>query len=186
MTAAALYSDLAETGGFSCSNEMLNQLQSNIRWGAKSNFVDIPTDCPQRDERMGWTGDIAVFSPTACFNFDMSRFLYKWMLDVQAEQLPGGGIPNTVPAQGFGFPTTMPAMAVDWWGDACVLVPWAEYMARGDLELLRRFYPVMKKYVKACRFWAGLFSFGKKKYIWHTPSPLHFGDWVAPDVPKMQ
>ena len=186
VTAAALYSDLAETGGFSCSNEMLNQLQSNIRWGAKSNFMDIPTDCPQRDERMGWTGDIAVFAPTACFNFDMSRFLYKWMLDVQAEQLPGGGIPNTVPAQGFGFPTTMPAMAVDWWGDACVLVHWAEYMARGDLELLRRFYPVMKKYVKACRFWAGLFSFGKKKYIWHTPSPLHFGDWVAPDVPKMQ
>ena len=186
MTAVALYSDLADNGGFSCSNEMLNQLQSNIRWGAKSNFVDIPTDCPQRDERMGWTGDIAVFSPTACYNFDMSRFLEKWMLDVQAEQLRGGGIPNTVPAQGYGFPATMPAMAVDWWGDACVLVPWAEYMARGDLSILKKFYPVMKKYVKACKFWAGLLSFGKKKYIWSTPSVLHFGDWVAPDVPKMQ
>ncbi|WP_294548151.1 alpha-L-rhamnosidase [uncultured Pseudoflavonifractor sp.] len=186
VTAVALYSDLADNGGFSCSDEMLNQLQSNIRWGAKSNFVDIPTDCPQRDERMGWTGDIAVFSPTACFNFDMSGFLEKWMLDVQAEQLPGGGIPNTVPVQGYGFPATMPAMAVDWWGDACVLVPWAEYMARGDLSILKRFYPVMKKYVKACKFWAGLFSFGKKRYIWSTPSVLHFGDWVAPDVPKMQ
>ena len=186
VTAAALYSDLADNGGFSCSNEMLNQLQSNIRWGAKSNFVDIPTDCPQRDERMGWTGDIAVFSPTACYNFDMSRFLEKWMLDVQAEQLPGGGIPNTVPVQGYGFPATMPAMAVDWWGDACVLVPWAEYMARGDLSILKKFYPVMKKYVKACKFWAGLLSFGKKRYIWSTPSVLHFGDWVAPDVPKMQ
>ena len=186
VTAAALYSDLADNGGFSCSNEMLNQLQSNIRWGAKSNFVDIPTDCPQRDERMGWTGDIAVFSPTACYNFDMSRFLEKWMLDVQAEQLPGGGIPNTVPVQGYGFPATMPAMAVDWWGDACVLVPWAEYMARGDLSILKKFYPVMKKYVKACKFWAGLLSFGKKRYIWNTPSVLHFGDWVAPDVPKMQ
>lgn len=186
VTASALYSDLHDNGGFSCSNEMLNQLQSNIRWGAKSNFVDIPTDCPQRDERMGWTGDIAVFSPTACYNFDMSRFLEKWMLDVQAEQLPGGGIPNTVPVQGYGFPATMPAMAVDWWGDACVLVPWAEYMARGDLSILKKFYPVMKKYVKACKFWAGLLSFGKKKYIWSTPSVLHFGDWVAPDVPKMQ
>ena len=186
VTAAALYSDVAESGGFACSNEMLCQLQSNIRWGAKSNFVDIPTDCPQRDERMGWTGDIAVFAPTACFNFDMSRFLEKWLLDVQAEQLPGGGIPNTVPAQGYGFPATMPAMAVDWWGDACVLVPWAEYMARGDLSILRRFYPVMKKYVKACKFWAGLLSVGKKKYIWDTPSVLHFGDWVAPDVPRMQ
>ena len=82
VTAAALYSDLADNGGFSCSNEMLNQLQSNIRWGAKSNFVDIPTDCPQRDERMGWTGDIAVFSPPACFNFAVSGFLEKWMLDV--------------------------------------------------------------------------------------------------------
>ncbi len=185
LSAVALYSDIPDNGGFSCSDELLNKLQSNIRWGAKSNFVDIPTDCPQRDERMGWTGDIAVFSPAACFNFDMSRFLEKWLLDVKAEQLKGGGIPNTVPAQGYGFPATMPAMAVDWWGDACVLVPWAEYMARGDLSLLKAYYPVMKKYVKACRFWAGLGSFGKKKYIWDTPSVLHFGDWVAPDVPLM-
>ena len=183
--ALALYSDVEQTGHFSCSDGMLNQLQSNITWGARSNFVDIPTDCPQRDERMGWTGDIAVFSPTACFNFDMSRFLEKWLLDVQAEQFPGGGIPNTVPPQGYGFPATMPDMAVDWWDDACILVPWAEYRARGDAGILRRFYPVMKKYVKACTFWAGLLSFGKKKYIWDTPAVFHFGDWVAPDVPKM-
>lgn len=181
----ALYSDLEQIGSFACSNEMLNQLQSNIVWGAKSNLVDIPTDCPQRDERMGWTGDIAVFSPTACYNFDMGRFLSKWMLDVKAEQFPGGGIPNTVPRCGYGFPATMPDMAVDWWDDACVLVPWAEYRARGDAEILRKNYPVMKKYVKACTFWAGLLSTGKKKYIWHTPSVFHFGDWVAPDVPKM-
>ena len=185
VSALALYSDLERIGDFSCSNEMLNRLQSNIVWGAKSNLMDIPTDCPQRDERMGWTGDIAVFSPTACYNFDMSRFLNKWMLDVKAEQFPGGGIPNTVPRQGYGFPTTMPDMAVDWWDDACILVPWAEYRARGDVELLRKYYPVMKKYVKACKFWAGLLSFGKNKYIWNTPAVFHFGDWVAPDVPQM-
>ena len=185
VAALALYSDVEQIGYFSCSDEMLNRLQSNIVWGAKSNLVDIPTDCPQRDERMGWTGDIAVFSPTACFNFDMSRFLDKWLLDVKAEQFPGGGVPNTVPRQGYGFPTTMPDMAVDWWDDACILVPWAEYRARGDVEILRRFYPVMKKYVKACTFWAGLLSFGKNRYIWNTPAVFHFGDWVAPDVPRM-
>jgi len=184
VSALALYSDLRSTGSFTCSDERLNRLQSNILWSSKSNLMDIPTDCPQRDERMGWTGDIAVFAPTACFNFDMSRFLDKWLADVRAEQLPSGGIPNTVPVQGYGFPATMPKMAVAWWGDACVLVPWAEYQARGDLEVLRRMYPTMKKYVKACKFWCG-FGFGKKRYIWDIPGALGFGDWVAPDVPQM-
>ena len=182
--AVALYSDIDHTGKFSCSNELLNRLQSNITWSAKSNFVDIPTDCPQRDERMGWTGDINVFSPTACYNFELTRFLEKWLRDVRAEQLPTGGIPNTVPVQGYGFPATMPKMAVDWWGDACVMVPWAMYEAEGDTDLLREMYPTMQRYVKACQFWAGL-GFGKNRYIWHTPSTLHFGDWVAPDVPQM-
>ena len=129
--ALALWSDVRQIGSFECSNKMLNQLQSNIQWGARSNFMDIPTDCPQRDERMGWTGDIAVFAPTACFNFDMGRFLKKWLRDVKNEQLKTGGIPNTVPVQGYGFPATMPEMAIAWWGDACVLVPWAMYQAMG-------------------------------------------------------
>ena len=180
-----LTSDIEETGSFTSSSERLNRLQENIRWGSRSNFMDIPTDCPQRDERMGWTGDIAVFSATACYNYDMSRFLDKWLADVQAEQLPTGGIPNTVPAQGYGFPATMPTMALDFWGDACIMVPWAEYQARGDVRLLEKYYPMMKKYVNACKFWAGLIGFGKKRYIWHTPSALHFGDWVAADVPQM-
>lgn len=184
LEAVVLYSDIEHGGFFHCSNEMLNRLQSNITWSAKSNFVDIPTDCPQRDERMGWTGDIAVFAPTAVFNFDMNRFLDKWLLDVQAEQLPTGGLPNTVPVQGYGFPATMPKMAVAWWGDACVLVPWAQYMAQGDLGVLRRMYPTMKKYVNACRFWCG-FGFGKHRYLWEMPGTLGFGDWVAPDVPQM-
>ena len=182
--AVALYSDVAQHGGFHCSDEMLNKLQSNITWSAKSNFVDIPTDCPQRDERMGWTGDINVFAPTALYNFELSRFLEKWLRAVKAEQLPTGGLPNTVPVQGYGFPATMPEMAVDWWGDACVNVPWALYEATGNVDILRAMYPTMQKYVKACRFWAG-FGIGKHRYIWHTPAVLHFGDWVAPDVPKM-
>lgn len=184
VVAYALYSDLEQTGSFECSNDLINKLNSNIIWSAKSNLVDIPTDCPQRDERMGWTGDIAMFAPTACYNFDMSRFFDKWLCDMRAEQLRTGGIRLTVPIQGYGFPATMPAMASEFWGDACILVPYAEYLARGDKELLRTMYPAMKKYVKACRFWAG-FGFGKHRYIWHTPAILHYGDWVSPDVPKM-
>lgn len=185
LSAYVLSSDLEKNGNFECSDERINRLQQNILWSSKSNLFDIPTDCPQRDERMGWTGDIAVFAPTACFNFDMSRFLEKWLNDVKHEQLKSGGIPNTVPVQGYGFPATMPAMAVDFWGDACILVPWAEYLARGDKEILRKNYPVMKKYVKACKFWANIYGLGKYRYIWHTPSLLHFGDWLAPDTPKM-
>lgn len=184
--AVALYSDIKDRGSFECSDDMLNKLQSNIRWSTKSNFVEIPTDCPQRDERMGWTGDIAVFGTTACFNFDTGRFLKKWLGDVRSEQLPTGGLPNTVPANGFGFPVTMPTMAIDWWGDACVLVPWALYMSDGDIGVLQDNYDMMKKYVGACKRWAALFSFGKNRFIWHTPSVFHFGDWVAPDAPKMQ
>lgn len=185
VSAVALYSDLEQVGEFESSNQALNQLQSNIIWSSKSNFVDIPTDCPQRDERMGWTGDIAVFAPIATYLFDMTRFLEKWLTDVKNEQLPTGGIPNTVPAQGFGFPTTMPVMAVDFWGDASVLVPWAQYQARGDKRILEKYYPMMKKYVNACKFWAGFGSFGLNRYIWHTHHMLHFGDWIAPDVPQM-
>ncbi len=185
LTAIALYSDLEETGSFECSDERINRLQQNIVWSSKSNFFDIPTDCPQRDERMGWTGDIAAFAPTACYNFDMSRFLEKWLKDLKSEQRRTGGIPTTVPAQGYAFPATMPLMAIDFWGDACLLVPWAEYLARGDTELLKKMYPVMKKYVHACKFWAGFFSVGKHRYIWHTPFLFHFGDWVAPYSNKM-
>lgn len=185
LVAIELYSDIPITGRFECSDDRINALQRNIVTSAKSNFMDIPTDCPQRDERMGWTGDIALFAPTACYNFDMSRFFEKWLCDVRSEQRRSGGIPNTVPAQGYGFPETMPVIAVDHWGDACVLVPWAEYLARGDIELLRKMFPAMKKYVKACKFWANLFGLGKHRYIWHTPSVLHFGDWLAPDLGKM-
>lgn len=181
LSTIALYSDVEDNGEFSCSNELVNKLQSSIRWGAKSNFVDIPTDCPQRDERMGWTGDIALFSPTAAYNFDMSRFLEKWFKDVRSEQNKGGGIPVTVPLVVVpGQWEIMIPMAVDHWGDACILAPWAEYKMRGDLGLLKTMYPTMKRYMKACKFWAGFGSVGKHKYIWKLLH--HYGDWCAPGI----
>lgn len=180
----ALYSDIDTIGSFSCSDPLINRLQENIRWSGKSNFVDIPTDCPQRDERMGWTGDIAIFSQTACYNFGMNRFLEKWLKDLRSEQTRHGGIPNTIPSQGYGFPATMPKKAVAFWGDACVFVPWAMYLAYGDTDVLKTNYATMKKYVKACKWWANI-GVGKRRYIWSDIPAMQFGDWVAPDVPKM-
>ena len=175
LTALVLHSELESIGEFSCSNELLNKLNENIRWGGLSNFMDIPTDCPQRDERMGWTGDAAVFASTACFNFDMSRFYDKWLRDQSAEQGPGGGFPMVIPQQGDEWTVC----ATSCWGDSCILVPWAEYLARGDLELLKRQYPTMKKFLKAVEGWANLLSVGHSRYIWGYP-PFHFGDWCAP------
>lgn len=176
LSALVLHSNIHEIGYFCCSNDMINRLQENIRWGAKSNFVDIPTDCPQRDERQGWTGDIAVFASTACFNFDMSRFFDKWLMDMRAEQGRGGGIPMVIPRAGDSWPV----MATSCWGDSCVLVPWAEYMARGNIELLRKQYPTIKKFLKAAKWWSNFLSITpNSRYIWRWP--FHFGDWCAPE-----
>lgn len=176
LTALVLHSDLPQVGEFSCSNESVNRLQSAIQWGGRSNFVDIPTDCPQRDEREGWTGDYAVFASTASFNFDMSRFLGKWMRDVTAEQAKGGGIPMVVPKAGNPFPV----MATSVWGDVCILAPWAEYLARGDMGLLRRQYPTMRRFLKAATWWSQFGALGRdRQRIWRWP--FHFGDWTSPD-----
>jgi len=96
-TAVALYSDMQPTGNFSCSNSLINQLQHNIQWGQKGNFLDVPTDCPQRDERLGWTGDAQVFSRTASFNMNVNNFFAKWLKDVAADQLGNGSIPFVIP-----------------------------------------------------------------------------------------
>lgn len=180
-----LSSKIEEVGSFSCSNEMLNRLDENIHWSARNNFMDIPTDCPQRDERMGWTGDISIFANTASYNFNMQRFLTKWLKDVKVEQLKTGGIPNTVPIHGYKFPATMPKMAIDFWGDCILTVPYSLYENYGDIDILKEFYQGMKKYVNAQKFWANIYGLGKYRYIWHTPSLFHFGDWVSPDVDKM-
>ncbi len=185
ITAYLLSSADKPLGSFECSNPLLNGLNKNIQYSALSNLMDIPTDCPQRDERMGWTGDISIFAPTASYLFYMDRFLRKWLKDVKTEQLKTGGIPNTVPIHGYKFPATMPKMAVDFWGDCVLNVPYAIYQAYGDKDILVEMYDSMKKYVEACRFWANIWGVGKYRYIWHTPSMLHFGDWVSPDVDKM-
>lgn len=175
VSALALHSDFEETGTFSCSNELLNRLQSNIRWSGKSNFVDIPTDCPQRDERQGWTGDAAIFASTAVFNFDLSRFWEKWLRDMRSEQTPGGGLPHVIPKHGYSAPSVPTAC----WGDSCILVPWAEYLARGNRELLRRQYPAMKRFLRSVRFWASLSGPGRdRRHIWKWL--FQFGDWCAP------
>ncbi len=173
--AYALHSDIKTIGYFHCSNVELNKLQENIVRSGLANFVDIPTDCPQRDERMGWTGDTAVFSPTACFNFDMSSFYGKWLRDMSSEQSEKGGLPMVVPRQGDSWPV----MATSCWGDSCVLVPWATYLSDGDVNLLKRQYPTMKKFLKAALWWSNLASFGDYRYIWDKP--FHFGDWCAAD-----
>lgn len=175
VSAQALYSKIEEVGAFECSDPLINQLQSNIIWSGKSNFVDIPTDCPQRDERQGWTGDISIFASTACYLFDLSRFLDKWLADLRYEQGRFGGIPLVVPKQGNSAPTVSTAC----WGDSCILVPWAEYLARGSKALLEKQYPAMKKYLRSVKRWAALFSIGRRRYIWRLL--FQFGDWCAPE-----
>ena len=175
LKAYVLHSDFDTIGSFECSNPLINRLNENIRWGGWSNFLDIPTDCPQRDERQGWTGDLAVFASTACFNFDLSRFLDKWLLDLSSEQGKNGSIPVVIPRQG----DRMPPLVTACWGDSCILVPWAEYLARGNVELLRRQYPVMKRFLKAVKKWAGAFSLTPNScLIWKLP--FQYGDWCAP------
>ncbi len=173
--AIAVYSDLEEAGGFTCSNEDLNQLQSNVVWSGKSNFVDIPTDCPQRDERQGWTGDIALFASTACYNFNMNAFLRKWLLDLKAEQKKSGSIPFVVPER----KGITPAITTSCWGDSCIIVPYEMYRYSGNVSILKEMYPVMKKYMKDVRRWAamGLLA-NKSPYV--LSLPFQFGDWCAP------
>lgn len=179
LEAKAISSITEETGSFSCSNQDITKLQQNIRWGGLDNFVDIPSDCPQRDERLGWTGDIAVFASTASFNFDMSRFLEKWLKDVRSEQLKKGGIPFVVPSG------SLPLGCVNaGWGDCCILVPWALYQSTGNRRILEENYPMMKKYWNRVREMAAFGSHGDKKYLWTFG--WSFGDWCAPGETQMQ
>ena len=136
-----LGSDLPDIGDLHLSNPMLNQLVSNIRWGQRGNFLSIPTDTPARDERLGWTGDISVFSPTACRYRDTRAFLSKWMDDMRDAQKPDGNIPAIVPQPRHEFDQTGVG-----WSDAFITVPYAVWHATGDTRIVRRNWEAMKRF----------------------------------------
>ena len=165
LTGVVIHSDMKPTGSFSCSNPLINQLQHNIQWGQKSNFLDVPTDCPQRDERLGWTGDAQVFSMTASYNFNVASFYTKWLGDVAADQQEDGKIPFVVPDALKG------AAGSTAWADACIIVPWTMYLSYGDQRILERQYPTMKRWVEFMKSRAG------EKNLWMGDK--HFGDWLA-------
>ena len=180
ITALALSSEMAETGRFQCSNALVNRLQENIVWGQRANFIEIPTDCPQRNERLGWTGDIAVFSSTAAFNADVSRFLRKWLADLRFAQRRGR-IPFTIPDSRAFFPW---AVVTAGWGDASTMVPWAAFLAYGDLRALEECYGSMAAFFEAERRAAARHRFGWRKYLWQYG--FQFGDWCAPEEGYLQ
>jgi alpha-L-rhamnosidase len=163
-TAVALYSDMKPTGSFTSSNAMINQLQHNIQWGQRGNFLDVPTDCPQRDERLGWTGDAQAFSRTASYNFNVNNFFSKWLKDVAADQQPNGSVPFVVPnVLGPG------AGASAGWADVATIIPWNMWLAYGDKKILETQYPSMKSWVK-------YMTDSSINDLWNRG--FHFGDWL--------
>ncbi len=171
-TAIALHSNMESTGSFETSNPLLNQLQSNIRWGQKGNFLDVPTDCPQRDERLGWTGDAEVFSRTASFNFNVNQFFAKWLKDVQADQAPNGAVPFVIPdvltRTTIGKENTQSGAA--GWSDASIIIPYNVYTSYGDKQVLENQYASMKAYLNYVRGAA-------KNDLWNTG--FQFADWLS-------
>ena len=169
LTGIVVHSDMVRTGSFASSDPMLNQLYHNIVWGQKGNFVGVPTDCPQRDERLGWTGDAQVFSRTAAFNYDVAGFFTSWLGDASADQRAIGSFPDVIPdVLTRGQPD---ATSSAGWGDAGVIIPWTMYLAYGDTRLLERQYPGMRRYVEYQHKVAG------DKLLWN--SGWHYGDWLA-------
>ncbi|WP_299033344.1 glycoside hydrolase family 78 protein [uncultured Pseudokineococcus sp.] len=168
------HSDMRRTGWFTCSDPLLERLHENVVWSMRSNFVDVPTDCPQRDERLGWTGDIQVFAPTASFLYDVSGFLASWMQDVAAEQHADGVVPWYVPEIPGGEWT--PAQAGAVWGDVAVLTPEVLHARYGDVEVLRRQYDSARAWVDLVERLAG------PDRVWVSDG-LQLGDWLDPAAP---
>jgi alpha-L-rhamnosidase len=170
-----LHSEMARTGTFRCSHELLNQLESNIVWGQKGNFLEVPTDCPQRDERLGWTGDAQVFVRTAAFHMDVRGFFHKWLKDMRDAQSAEGAIPPVIPNTGSfgGNADGGPA-----WADAVFICPWTIYRCYNDVEILRDNYDSMARYMDY------LAAHKVKAHIRAHPdvdSWGGFGDWLALD-----
>jgi alpha-L-rhamnosidase len=162
-TAYALYSDMRQTGTFTSSHALLNQLQKNIQWGQRGNFLDVPTDCPQRDERLGWTGDAQAFSRTATFNFGVNTFFSKWLKDLALDQVEGNVpfvIPNVLPGRSGGS---------TGWADAATIIPWNLWLAYGDKKVLEDQFESMKA-------WVGYMERNSTNMLWNKG--FHFGDWL--------
>lgn len=169
-TAVVVHSDIKRTGSFRCGNEKINQLYHNIIWGQKSNYLDVPTDCPQRDERLGWTGDAQVFARTAAINFDVEKFFRKWLGDVVLEQGSDGAVYGVVPNCLEKVTSRISAA----WGDSVCIIPWELYLAYGNIDILKENFSAMKKWVDYVH------SQGPEEYLWL--GGLHYGDWLALDA----
>lgn len=165
-TACVMHSDMEKSGDFQCSNPKVNQLQSNIAWGQRSNFLDIPTDCPQRDERLGWTGDAQIFSWTASFNRNTALFFRKWMRDVAAESSLEKGVPHVVP-------DILGSYSSSAWSDVAVIVPWVVYQTYGDKGILEENWKCMHEWVDYIKSQCGANG------LWQTG--FQYGDWLALD-----
>jgi alpha-L-rhamnosidase len=170
LTGLVIQSDYAPAGDFSCSDSLINRLQQNIQWSQRGNFLDVPTDCPQRDERLGWTGDAQVFARTACFNGEVAAFYTKWLKDLALDQKESGAVPHVIPnVLDRMDPAANSASAA--WADAAVIVPWTVYLCYGDLRILEQQYSSMKSWVD---YMASRVDDG---FLWNRD--FTFGDWLA-------
>ena len=184
LTGVVLQSDNARIGDFSCSDPLVNQLQKNIDWGWRGNSVDVPTDCPQRDERLGWTGDAQVFVRTAAFNRDVSAFFTEWQRDIADAQTTAGGIPCVVPdtgilnpEDGVGAHAGASQDGGPAWADAVLICPWTIYRTSGDTRILEENYETFKRFFDYLQSTSrdGLRCFDEATYF------KGFGDWLAVD-----
>lgn len=170
-TAIAVYSDMEQTGTFTCSNELVNKLVDNTRWSMKGNFLDIPTDCPTR-ERLGWTGDAQIFFDTGAYLMDTAAFFRKWLRDMEDAQYANGLLPAVLPYQGVEMMYKSTGSSVGW-ADAVYLIPWRHYNRFGDVELLRRCWPMMKRY--------GDYLMKNLEKDGHYEKGVHLGEWLEPE-----
>jgi alpha-L-rhamnosidase len=179
ITAVVVSSELRRIGTFECSDELLNQLHRNVVWGTRGNLLDVPTDCPQRDERLGWTGDIAAFAPSAAYLFDVDAFLRDWLRDLAAEQAAADGmVPFVVPdvLKYIERPSHFPAPdSTAVWSDAAVWVPWALWQAYGDRQVLADQFDSMAAHVRRVE------QLLSPTGLWDTG--FQFGDWLDPTAP---
>jgi alpha-L-rhamnosidase len=159
-----VHTDVEPIGGFSCSNQLINNIHKNVLWGQVSNLMSIPTDCPQRDERMGWMGDAQLSAEEAIYNFNMANFYAKWLRDIKAAQKEDGSVPDVVPPYWSLYPAD-PA-----WGTACIIIPWNLYLYYGDKRVLEENYEVM-------RGWVDFLTSKAEDYILKFSK---YGDWCPP------